>query len=120
MSSFFGNMDRLRRKAKKNIQTNDYMIRKWWVDKYKRPTNDPLFTTRSWVEWQLEMFEDMHAERERIVEKLEAGEIEAKVAMPALDALNKILGDDKVLDPLADKWERELAEGKMPDLDEVG
>jgi len=51
---------------------------------------------------------------------LEAGEIEAKAAMPALDALNKILGDHKVIDPLADKWERELAEGEMPDLDEVG
>jgi len=118
-SNFFGNMGRLRKQAKKNVQTNDYMIRHWWVDKYKRPTNDRLFMTRSWVEWQLEMFEDMHAERDRLIARLEAGEIEAKLAMPALDALNRILGDDKVVDPLADKWERELAEGKVPNLDEV-
>lgn len=112
-------MERLRGRAKKNVQTNDYMIRRWWVEKYHRPTNDPLFMTRCWVEWQIEMFEDMHTERDRIIERLKDGELEAKTAQAALDSLNKILGDDVAFDPLADKWERELAEGKMPDLDEV-
>jgi hypothetical protein len=112
-------MDRLRRKAKKNVHTNDYMIRKWWVEKYKRPTNDRLFMTRSWAEWQIEMFEDMYSERERIADRFRDGDIDSKVAMPALAALNNVLDDSVSIDPLADKWERELAEGKLPNLDEV-
>jgi len=111
-------MDRLRRQAKENIKTNDYMIRKWWVDKYKRPTNDPLFMNRSWVEWQVEMFEDMFAQRDSIADKLKDGDLDSKQAVEALQALNKILGEDTMIDPLTDKWERELAEGKTPNLDE--
>jgi len=112
-------MGRLKQQAKKNVQTNDFMIRRWWVEKYHRPTNDPLFMTRCWVEWQIEMFEDMHHDRDRILDRLKDGELDSKSAQSALDSLNKILDDEVEIDPLTDKWERELAEGKIPDLDEV-
>lgn len=112
-------MDRLRAQARHNLQTNDYRIRKWWVDKYKRPANDPLFLNRSWPEWQVEMFEDMLAQREVILERVGAGEVDAKEGAAVIDALNKLLGDERVVDPLVDKWERELAAGKTPNLDEV-
>jgi len=113
-------MGRLRAQARRNLQTNDYRIRKWWVDKYKRPASDPLFLSRSWPEWQVEMFEDMLAQREVIVDRLAAGELETKGGLEALDSLNKILGDARVVDPLVDKWERELEAGRVPDLNEVG
>lgn len=39
-----------------------------------------------------------------------------------LDSIGKILegegGEDYTDDPLIDKWEREIAEGRVPDLDE--
>ena len=112
-------MGRLRAQAKRNLQTNDYRIRKWWVDKYKRPASDPMFLSRSWPEWQVEMFEDMLTQREIIIERVANGEIDAKDGALALEGLNKILGDERVIDPLVDKWERELAMGKTPNLDEV-
>lgn len=113
-------MDRLRAQARRNLQTNDYRIRKWWVDKYKRPTTDARYLSRSWPEWQVEMFEDMLAQRESILERVSAGEVDAKEGATIIDALNKLLGDERTVDPLVDKWERELASGKVPNLDEVG
>ena len=120
-SNFFASMDRLRAQAKRNLETNDYRIRKWWVDKYKRPSSDPLFLNRSWPEWQVEMFEDMLIQRENILEQISNGDVDSKEGKAVLDSLNKIWGDDAeaAMDPLIDKWERELAAGKMPDLDEV-
>lgn len=112
-------MARLRAQARRNITSNDYQIRRWWVEKYKRPTNDPSFMRRSWPEWQVEMFEDMLGQRETILERVANGEADAKDAAAAIDALNKVLGDERTVDPLVDKWERELATGKMPNLDEV-
>ena len=114
-------MERLRSQAKKNLQTNEYRIRKWWVDKYNRPTNDPLFQQRSWAEWQLEMYEDMWVQRDQLVESLNRGDVESKSVMPAITALNKVLEDGEMVtgDPLIDKWEKEWAEGKTPDLNEV-
>ena len=114
-------MGRLRSKAKENLQTNEFRIRKWWVDKYKRPTNDPLFMQRSWAEWQIEMFEDMWLQRDQLMESMNNGDMEIKVALPAITALNKVLDDGDIItgDPLIDKWEKEWAEGKTPDLNEV-
>ena len=112
-------MARLRAQAKHNLKTNDYRIRKWWVEKYKRPASDPLYLSRSWPEWQVEMFEDMLTQREIIVERVASGEIDSKEGLAALDGLNKILGDERIVDSLVDKWERELDAGKVPNLEEV-
>ena len=112
-------MGRLRAQAKRNLKTNDYRIRKWWVEKYKRPASDPLYLSRSWPEWQVEMFEDMLVQREIIMERVANGEVDSKDGLAALEGLNKILGDERTVDPLVDKWERELDAGKVPNLDEV-
>lgn len=112
-------MARLRAQAKRNLQTNEYRIRNWWVGKYKRPASDPLFLNRSWPEWQVEMFEDMLTQREILLERVANGEVDSKDGAAAIEGLNKILGDVPVADTLVDKWERELAAGKIPDLDEV-
>ena len=112
-------MGRLRAQARSNLKTNDYRIRKWWVDKYKRPASDPLFLSRSWPEWQVEMFEDMLTQRETLVDRVANGEVDSKEGLAALEGLNKILGDERTVDPLVDKWERELASGKTPNLEEV-
>lgn len=118
MSNFFGSMERLKSQARKNVETGDYILRKWWVDKYKIPTNSPLFQSRSWAEWQIEMFEDMFTRRDELKEKLEDGELDSKVAMPILNSLNKALdGEEFVLDEKVDEWEKELAEGKIPNLE---
>jgi hypothetical protein len=111
-------MARLRAQAKRNLRTNDYRIRKWWVEKYKRPANDALFMGRSWPEWQVEMFEDMLAQRELLADRVARGEVASKDGMEVLEGLNKILGDSRVVDPLIDKWERELDAGKTPNLDD--
>lgn len=75
------------------------------------------------AELQLEMFEGMAYEREELLERLDGDDNEGKMRdamFDKLNALNKLLGYEEMFqDPLIDKWERELEEGKIPDLDEV-
>jgi len=59
------------------------------------------------------------AQREMILERISNGEMDSKEGTIVLESLNKILGNERAVDSLVDKWERELAEGKMPNLDEV-
>jgi hypothetical protein len=70
-----------------------------------------------------EMYEDLY-ERKAELEALLADEMtpmrERTTLMARLRRLNKILDEDLEVsdDPLVDKWEAELAAGRIPDLDE--
>ena len=82
----------------------------------------------------LEMFEDLHGRRLDLSNQLKRLEEDEKVdgeemnrICKSIASLDKILLGDKAetsdhyetSDPLIDKWEREIAEGKVPDLEET-
>jgi hypothetical protein len=68
------------------------------------------------------MFEDFLARREELMDRLkQCGNMaERREVEDQIGRLNVALGYDKEVgsDDLIDKWERELAEGKIPDLNE--
>jgi hypothetical protein len=69
------------------------------------------------------MYEDMMATRDELMEELQTRKGDKSDIYDRLAAINVALADEdeeKVYstDPLIDKWERELAEGKDIDLDE--
>lgn len=92
------------------------------MEKYKRPPNDPLFQARSWAEWQIERYEDLLQLRADLLEHMESGQSGGKQALSALSALDAVLGETATVvgDPLIDRWEKDLAEGREPDLDAQG
>ena len=60
----------------------------------------------------------MYDQRDEIRNEIEEGSDNNEVLLRRLNAINKILEEDEeVQDELFDQWERDLAEGKMPDLD---
>jgi hypothetical protein len=87
------------------------------VDKYKRPPNDELFQTRSWAEWQIEMYEDLYVRRNELKEQMESGEVDHKKALRVLTAIESLLGESATQDTLVDQWEKDLEEGRLPDLE---
>ena len=95
-------------------------IKQWWRDKYNLPTNHELFQTSTWTELQMEMFQDLARRREELRQHLEDQAYDSSKTIEAINSINEVFGDPReVWDPLVDKWERELAEGKIPDLDET-
>ena len=83
------------------------------------------------AELSIEMYEDLYARRDEVMRSLKdvSGAKERLDLMEALQGLDEALGERREADedgpmitgdPLVDKWERELAEGKMPNLDEDG
>lgn len=55
--------------------------------------------------------------REEIERNLEEGDGDSKMLMKQLAIVNQVLGDEEVEDDLFDQWERDLEEGRVPDLD---
>jgi len=111
--------ERLRSQARRNLESNEAAIRRWWVNKYNLPANHELYRTRSWVDWQIEMFEDLYVRRAELKEQMADGTVDNKKALKVLSAINSVLGDNEEVfdDPLIDQWERDLAEGRIPDLE---
>ena len=95
-------------------------LRRWWANKYSLPPNHELFESQSIADLNLEMFEDLIGRKRELEAELEAGETKNTGALlRALNEINRALGEAETGgDPLVDKWERELAEGKIPDLTE--
>lgn len=119
MSASFTDYERLKREAKKSVELGHVQIRRWWSEKYKQPANDPRFEERSLAEWAREMWEDCYERKGNLETRLEeATGHERQDILEQLERLAKALDEDFSQDPLADKWERELMEGKIPDLDE--
>lgn len=66
-----------------------------------------------------EMYEDMLVRRNELRAALEEGGREVPQILDQINAINQALGEKpEHYDPLADKWEREIEQGLIPDLDE--
>ena len=116
----FSDTGRLQKLAEKNLEGGLARIKRWWSRKYNRPPNDPMFTNQTPAELQLEMFEDLLWQREDILEQLEktVDSRERADLRERLGSINEIF-DYKVdmgEDDLIDEWERDLEEGRIPDL----
>ncbi len=123
MRPSFTDTARQKRSAKKAVSEGSSYIRRWWSNKYKRPPTDPLFEASSLAEWVHEMYEDLYERKAEIEAQLEDEMTPMKertFLMTRLRNVNKILQEDlkDSDDPLIDRWEQELLEGKVPDLDE--
>jgi hypothetical protein len=96
-------------------------VRRWWVSKYTRPSNDPLFQDRCWVEWQIEMYEDLYVRRNELKEQMAESDshVDHAKATQALAAIDALLGEGsgETEDALVDQWERDLDAGIVPDLE---
>ena len=91
------------------------------MNKYKLPPNHELFVTRTLADLQLEMLEDLAQRREELRVQLEEREANTDTGriLDQINVINEVFDDQpEVWDPLIDKWEKELAEGKIPNLDE--
>jgi hypothetical protein len=74
------------------------------------------------------MLEDLYVRRDELKDQLaEASGLERIRLLDTLEAVEKALADPRQAidtgpvitgDPLADRWEQELAQGRMPDLTE--
>lgn len=75
------------------------LLSRWWVNKYKLPSNHNLFESSTVFDLLIEFWEDQYYQNPIETSRNEKGEIQF------VDT-----GDD-----LIDKWEKEFAEGKIPD-----
>ena len=123
MRSIFSDGKRIQRKAKASVEGDDSILVRWWCTKYKLPSNHPMLLSLSESELSQQMYEDLYSRKFELEDMIENGSQvgESKENMESLASINKILGETENVidgDPLIDKWERELEEGKVPDLDE--
>jgi tRNA pseudouridine-54 N-methylase len=87
--------------------------------KYGLPPTHSAFLDANVAELQLEMLQDLLARRKELWVMLDEKGADVDAIMEQVNNINEIFGDKvESYDPLIDKWERELAEGKIPDLDE--
>lgn len=77
------------------------MLERWWRQKYKLPSNHELFTSRTIIDLLVEFWEDIFIENPTKM-------------LQAADGTFTETGDE-----LIDKWERQIAQGEMPDLREA-
>lgn len=120
-------MDLRQLRAKRKVERGEVALKTWWAEKYGRPAGPALFLDWTEAELYQERYEDLY-ERKRVLEAridhhADYGDPsdDVKPLMDELRGINEILGEhdpNLVEDPLADKWDRELAEGKIPDLTE--
>jgi len=96
-------------------------VKRWWSRKYNLPPNHGLLENQTMGELLLEMYEDAMVEREDVQQSLSRGDGSVQEMQSRLRELNVLLDgeeSDEFKDDLIDKWERELLEGNIPDLDE--
>lgn len=118
MRHFFSAGHRLKARAQKSLDSGLAQIKKWWSDRYKLPPNHELFLSMSVAEHTQEMYEDLMIQREDVRRSLERGDGDRKALLEQLTAVERALGDDaQVEDELVDQWERDLEEGRIPDLE---
>ncbi len=120
MRPTFGSTERLKAKARENLDTGYGRIRRWWCQKYNRPENDARFQSRAYTEWAIEMFEDLYERRNETERAIEERTLSISQGDEILRRIARALGEDEGLassDPLIDQWERDLEEGRIPDLE---
>jgi hypothetical protein len=116
----FSDVERIRKEARVSHSTFESRVRRWWTRKYKLPASSALFLEQRFAELLQEFFEDLWSEYEILKEVFDKeGRLEALEHARLLE-LEKALLDARteLQDPLIEKWERELREGRMPDLEE--
>ena len=127
MRACFSDLERIKKRAKRNVETGATRLEHWFIQKYKLPASHALFRRRSQAELLTEMFEDLWRQKAEIESRLlEADAHERGKLITALGTLRQILEADReeevegfvpTGDPLADQWERDLLAGRDPDLD---
>lgn len=102
------------------METGLGKMRNWWSNKYKLPPNHDLFLDRTPGSLHKEMYEDLFIKKDDLEEAyLESDGKSAEMLLKQINGIKEILGEQtESADPLVDKWEKELAEGKTPDLSE--
>lgn len=75
-------------------------MERWWITKYRLPWNHELAQSRTFYELLVEYFEDYYEANPLEAHRNEQGNIQFR----------------DTGDPLVDKWERDIAEGGVPDL----
>ena len=117
----FSDIDKIKALAKKEVETGLGKIKDWWTRKYNLPTNHTLFMNRNVPSLHQEMYEDLFTKKEDLEEALlenDDGKMTDSL-LKQINSINSILGEEEaVADSLVDKWEKELAEGKTPNLEE--
>ena len=120
MRPTFSDLRTIRAKAKAKIDSGKSTMSRWWSRKYNLPPNHELFLERTLGDLHQEMIEDLLLRQDELRKRVDDGEDEEGDLFRELNEVNKALGEDEdIQDVLWDKWERELAEGKVPDLDEM-
>lgn len=118
---------RILKKAKQDFDSGQDTLARWFVGKYKLPTNHDLFQNRTQADMMLEMFSDLLHDRSSLraqISLIDASGLQPvvktkeKVALFArLNALNDALGEPKESeDALIDSFEAALERGEDVDL----
>jgi hypothetical protein len=74
------------------------LLKRWWEDKYHLPSNHELFQTSTYFDLLIGFWEDQFYKNPLEVYRTKEGEVQFV----------------KTGDEFIDKWEQELAEGKIP------
>ena len=95
-------------------------MQRWWSRKYNLPPNHELCTSRSVSDLMVEMYGDLDEKREELRRELAertSGNNESLIEQ--INRINAVFEEpEEGFDPLIEKWERELEEGLVPDLEE--
>lgn len=122
MRRCFSEMKNLKKIAEKEIDEGTARIENWWSNKYKLPANHLLFRNRSIASLHIEMIKDLLLKKEQVEKDIKTSYgRELSDLLKQLNEINKALNTDEEIiseDPLIDKWEKELEEGKTPNLNE--
>lgn len=101
-------------------------LKRWWIQKYKLPSSHALFQGQSIASLNLEMMEDLWMRERELADEIKNEEGTAQnQAIGQFQEIRKALGIAQEFekprvtgdDPLIDQWERDIAAGKVPDLD---
>jgi hypothetical protein len=115
----FSDTDKLKDIAKYRITKGIGRLEHWWSSKYNLPPNHHLFLERSIGSLNVEMYIELFLKKEELELDLEnASGKEYSDILNRLRRVNGALGESFSEDPLIDKWEKEISEGKLPNLEE--
>ena len=118
MRHFFMDMERLKRKAKESLDSGVVNLKRWWSRKYELPANHKLFTSQSIAALHQEQYEDLYAQRVDIMADIENRTGDQALLLTQLNSINRALGEEtQSQDDLFDQWEKDIEEGRTPDLD---
>lgn len=108
--------------ARTRVESGRTFLEHWWSERFKLPTNHPLLQKLTNAELSQLIWEAMYERKAEIERQLDDDRTPRQQVAELYSQLARIqraLGEDVDCgDPLIDKWERELEQGIIPDLDE--